>query len=64
MEEIQEEYDRLVRTKEDITIDYAEKQTQYKESLFTFDQRYNDIVAQAELVRVDRERKKAELKRL
>ncbi len=44
-------------------IAYAEKQDEYKQNLFSFDQRYNDIFTQSEAVRVDRERKKLELKR-
>ena len=57
MDEIQSEYDRLIRTKEELQIDYAEKQALYKQTLFSFDQRYNDIVTQAETVKIDRERK-------
>ena len=57
MDEIQSEYDRLIRTKEELRIDYAEKQALYKQTLFSFDQRYNDIVTQAETVKIDRERK-------
>ena len=57
MDEIQSEYDRLIRTKEELQIEYAEKQALYKQTLFSFDQRYNDIVTQAETVKIDRERK-------
>ncbi len=56
MDEIQSEYDRLIRTKEELQINYAEKQALYKQTLFSFDQRYNDIVTQAETVKIDRER--------
>ena len=63
-DDIAEERAKLLRSKEELTIDYNERKESYMNELFTLDQRHNTIVDLTENVRIDRERKKAELRRI
>jgi len=62
--DIEAELEQLTKQKEELTIDYHERQQGYKTSLFTLDQRYNDIIKQSEDVRIRRELKRVTLDRV
>lgn len=62
--DIEDEYNRLLKSKEEMTIRYSEQKESQKQALIELDGRYNSVLRQTEDVRIKREINKVKLSKM